>query len=119
MRTYSLVAVILTLAASGCRGDATLTATALHGSWHETGGGEHGHVVEFHAKSPKFLVHGPGPGGHDTHDHFAGTYEVVGAEVVLTGAWESNDKREVVRGTLHDGTLRLAFAAKPIEFRRQ
>lgn len=120
MRTHSLVAVILTLAASaGCSGDAALAASTLHGSWHETGGGDHGHVVEFDAKSPKFLVHGPGPGGHDTHDHFAGAYEVVGSEVVLTGAWESNDKPEVVRGTLRDGTLRLAFAAKPIEFRRK
>lgn len=103
----------------GCGGSGSLSAGDLHGAWHEVRGGDHGHVVEFDPKSTKFLVHGPGPGGHDSHDHFTGAYTLAAGEVVLTGVWESINKREVVRGTLHDGTLRLAFATKPIDLRRK
>lgn len=121
MRIQLLAAPVLLLCTvfGGCGGSTALAASDLFGAWQEVGVAEHGHVVEFDGKSTKFLVHGPGAGGHDTHDHFAGQYEVRDQEVVLTGAWESNDKAEVVRGTLRDGTLQLRFAAKPIDFRRR
>ncbi|MCU0866513.1 MAG: hypothetical protein MUC36_22235 [Planctomycetes bacterium] len=109
MRSIPLVASVLLLSV-GCGGAAA--AVDVAGTWAETGGAEHGHVLEFDRKSNKFLLHGPGPGGHHDHDHFEGSYRVEAGAVVLTGAWESNHKAEVVRAAIDGGTLRLDLGGK-------
>ena len=109
MRSIASGSFVLLLAV-GCGGAAA--AVDVAGTWSETGGAEHGHVLEFDGNSNKFLLHGPGPGGHSNHDHFEGTYRIEGGAVVLTGAWESNHKAEVVRAAIDGGTLRLDLGGK-------
>jgi hypothetical protein len=111
MRSFAPISAILLLSI-GCGGAAA--AVDVAGTWVETGVVEHGHVLEFDGKSNKFLLHGPGPGGHSNHDHFEGTYRVEAGAVVLTGAWESNHKAEVVRAAFDGGTLRLEFGSKVV-----
>lgn len=116
MRTLLGMAILL-LTLPGCRGDTVLAAPQLHGTW--TQGEKHGYVLEFDAKSDKFLVHGPGTGGHDSHDHFAGRYRVDGDAVVLDGKWESNDQAETTRGALRDGVLQVTLLGKRVDLRRK
>lgn len=94
------------------------SAPNLVGVWKEAGVAKHGHVLEFDSKSDKFLLHGPGD-DHGSHDHFAGTFQVEGAEVVLRGVWESNGKAEVVRGRFEGEQLIMAFAPQAIRFVRK
>lgn len=116
MRTF-LGPTLLLLGLAGCGQKAALAATQLHGTWSQ--GVEHGYVLEFDAKSDKFLVHGPGAGGHDSHDHFGGTYRIDGEAVVLDGTWESDGKTESARGTLRDGTLQVTLQGKAVDLRRK
>lgn len=116
MRTLFGMAVLL-LTLPGCGGDAALAAPHLHGTW--TQGDKRGYVLEFDAKSDKFLVHGPGAGGHDSHDHFAGKYTIDGDAVVLDGKWESNNKAETTRGTLRDGLLQVTLLGTRVDLRRK
>lgn len=108
LRHASLTLLVLALP-TACGGPAVAATADFVGSWKEVGDKEHGIVLEFDGKSDKFLLHGPGPGGHSSHDHFAGTYRVDAGEVVLTGAWESNHKAEVRRGRLAAGSLTVDF----------
>lgn len=85
----------------------------IAGSWaEEKAGGGHGAGIEFDSKSAKFVLHGEGgEAGKHEHDHFNGTWKLVGEAVTLDGEWESNRKKETVVGTLKDGKLTLTFAA--------
>lgn len=105
------------LGITACERKAGLTAKDLHGTWAQ--GIEHGYVLEFDSKSDKFLVHGPGSGGHDSHDHFAGRYQCDGEQFVLTGTWESDNKAETTRGTLRDGKLQVPLQGKTIDLQRK
>jgi hypothetical protein len=95
-----------------------VAAPVLAGVWKEAGATKHGHVLEFDSGSDKFLLHGPGD-DHGSHDPFAGTFQVEGAEVVLRGVWESNGKAEVVRGRFEGDLLYMAFAPQAIRFVRK
>ncbi|MFN7589196.1 MAG: hypothetical protein ACK501_06895 [Planctomycetota bacterium] len=117
MRISPACVAFTLLALAACGAKVALAATDLHGTW--TQGVEHGYVLEFDPKSDKFLVHGPGAGGHDSHDHFGGSYRVDGAAVVLDGKWESDGKAETVRGALRDGTLQVTLQGKVVDLRRK
>ena len=117
MQTSSAGVVLTLLALAACGAKAGLTAADLHGTWAQSV--EHGYVLEVDKKSDKFLVHGPGAGGHDSHDHFAGKYRVDGDALLLEGSWESDGKAETTRGTLRDGTLQVTLQGKPIDLRRK
>lgn len=105
------------LGITACERKAGLTVKDLHGTWAQ--GIEHGYVLEFDSKSDKFLVHGPGSGGHDSHDHFAGKYQIDGEHFVMTGTWESDNKAETTRGTLRDGKLQVPLQGKTIDLQRK
>lgn len=110
---FALFVPVLLFAACG-------TSSPLAGSWaEEVAGGGHGAAIEFDGKSDKFVMHGEGgePGKHD-HDHFNGTWKLVGEAITLDGEWESNHKKETVQGTLKDGKLTLTFAVGVKTFHR-
>jgi len=88
------------------------------GKWVEAGGKPHGHVLEIDGGSNKFLLHGPGPGGHDSHDHWAGTYRQNGAELVLDGTWESTGKAESARAKRTAAGVELGLSS-PIQLVKQ
>jgi hypothetical protein len=104
--------VLLAVAGSACGSDAA--ASAWHGTWVEPGGKPHGHVLEIDGGSAKFLLHGPGPGGHDSHDHWSGAYRRVADVLVLDGTWESNQKTESATLTRTATGVRLGLST-PID----
>jgi hypothetical protein len=117
MRTVLACVALPLLALAACSAKAALAASDVQGTW--TQGVEHGYVLEIDTKSDKFLVHGPGAGGHESHDHFAGKYRVDNGALILEGTWESDGKAETTRGTLREGTLQVTLQGKAVDLRRK
>lgn len=113
-RTAVLFATLAILA-SACSHE---TPEALVGTWVDTTK-EHGHALELETAKMAFLLHGPGPGGHSDHDHFAGTWARTGSTVSLDGTWESNSKKEKTTATVDGDALVLQLGDQKVRLTRK
>jgi hypothetical protein len=90
----------------------------LAGAW-IVPGAEHGHVLEFDKASDRFLLHGPGPGGHSAHDHFEGRFTKDGDHFVLEGTWEHSGNKETARGKRVGDELHVTVGGEALRLQRR